>query len=76
VVLIRGQREGDTLDLRFEERSVTPAGSQDLGAFVKTLGTLRISIPEQAGAKVSEPTRIEELDGDLYRSVTTIRLRG
>jgi hypothetical protein len=76
VVLIRGQREGEALDLRFEEGSVTPAGSQDLGAFVKTLGTLRVSIREQAGAKVSEPTRIEEPDGDLYRSVTTIRLRG
>jgi hypothetical protein len=76
VVLFRGRREGEALDLRFEEGSVRPAGSQDLGAFLKTLGTLRVSIPEQSGAMVSEPARIEEQDDEIYRSVTTVRLRG
>jgi hypothetical protein len=76
VVLFHGRREGDTLDLRFEEGSVRPAGSQDLGAFLKTLGTLRISIPERGGAKVTERTRIEEGEDEVYASLTTIRLRG
>jgi hypothetical protein len=76
VVLFRGRREGEALDLRFQDGSVQPAGSQDLGAFLKTLGTLRVSIPERAAAKVSEPARIEDPEDEIYRSVTTVRLRG
>jgi hypothetical protein len=76
VVLFHGRRAGVSLDLRFEAASVLPAGSQDLGAFVKTLGTLRMSIPERAGAEVRERARIEEPEDEIYASVTTIRLRG
>jgi hypothetical protein len=76
VVLFHGGREGDTLELRFEAGRVTPAGSQDLGAFLETIGALRVSIPERAGARVSEPVRIEGQEDEVYRAVTTIRLRG
>jgi len=76
VILFRGRREGDALDLRFDEGSVLPAGSQDLGAFLKTLGTLQVSIPERAGADVSERARVEEPEDEIYASVTTVRLRG
>jgi hypothetical protein len=76
VVLFHGRREGDALDLRLEEGSVLPPGSQDLGAFLKTVGTLRISIPERAGEKVSERARVEEAEDEVYASVTTVRLRG
>jgi hypothetical protein len=77
-VLVRflGRREGGALELRFGVGEVMPAGSQDLGAFVETLGTLRISIPERAGGEVSKPTRIEDPEDEIYASVTTIRLRG
>ena len=71
-----GRREGEVLELRFEVGQVLPAGAQDLGAFVKTLETLRMSVPERAGAKVSKPTRIEDPEDEIYASVTTIRLRG
>ena len=76
VVLVSGRREGDVLALRFEVGQVLPAGAQDLGAFVKTLEELRMTIPEQAGARVSKPLRIEDPEDEIYASVTTIRLRG
>ena len=74
VVAIVGRRDGDELDLRFQDEGRKPAGSQDLGAFLKTLTTLRFSIPERAGAEASKPKRIEDPDGEIYASVTTIRL--
>jgi hypothetical protein len=76
VVQFQGRRDGDELDLRFEAGSVMPAGSQDLGAFLKTLGTLRVSIPERAGAKVSERARVQEPEDEIYTSTTTVLLRG
>jgi hypothetical protein len=76
VVLIHGRRRDDVLELRFEVGQVLPAGAQDLGAFVKTLETLRMSVPERAAAEVSKPTRIEDPEDEIYASVTTIRLRG
>ena len=76
VVLVSGRREGDVLALRFEVGQVLPPGAQDLGAFVKTLGELRMTIPERAGAEVSKPSRIEDPEDEIYASVTTIRLRG
>jgi hypothetical protein len=75
-VLFIGRRDGDELDLRFREAGRMPAGSQDLGAFVKTLETLRVAIVEQAGGEVGEQTRIEDPEGEIYRSATTVRLGG
>jgi hypothetical protein len=69
-----GHREGDELDLRFRGVGLMPAGSQDLGAFVKTLETLRVAIVERAGSEVRKQTRIEDPEDEIYRSATTIRL--
>jgi hypothetical protein len=74
VVSIVGRRDGNELDLRFIEERLTPLGSQDLGAFVETLKTLRFSIPKRAGAEARKRTRIEDPDGEIYASVTRIRL--
>jgi hypothetical protein len=76
VVRFMGLRDGDELDLRFREVGRMPAGSQDLGAFVKTLETLRVAIVERAGSEVRKQTRIEDPEDEVYASVTTIRLRG
>jgi hypothetical protein len=74
VVAIVGIRDGDELDLRFQDAGRKPEGSQDLGGFLKTLTTLRFSIPEREGAEASKPKRIEDPEGEVYASVTTIRL--
>jgi hypothetical protein len=74
VVSIVGRRDGAELDLRFLEEGLKPLGSQDLGGFLQTLATLRFSIPERAGAEASKPKRIEDPDGEVYASVTRIRL--
>jgi hypothetical protein len=74
VVRIVGRRDGDELDLRFEELGREPVGSQDLGGFLKTLATLRLSIPERAGAEVRKSKRIEAPEGEVHTSVTRIRL--
>ena len=70
-----GRRDGGELELRFREVSRMPEGSQDLGAFLKTLETLRVVIPERAGSELSKPMRIEDPEDEIYASVTTIRLR-
>jgi hypothetical protein len=69
-----GRREGDELDLRFRDVGRMPAGSQDLGAFVKTLETLRVAIVERPGSEVGKQTMIEDPEDEIYRSATTIRL--
>ena len=69
-----GRRDGEDLDLRFRDVGRMPAGSQDLGAFVKTLETLRVAIVERAGSEVRKQTRIEDPEDEIYRSATTIRL--
>lgn len=74
LVELLGRRDGDELDLRFREVGRMPAGSQDLGAFAKTLGTLRVAIVERAGSEASEQTRIEDPEDEIYRSSVTIRL--
>jgi hypothetical protein len=74
VVRFVGRRDAGELDLRFQEAGRRPAGSQDLGAFLKTLTTLRFSIPERAGAEATKPKRIEEPADEIYASITTIRL--
>jgi hypothetical protein len=74
VVAIVGVRDGDELALRFQDAGRKPAGSQDLGGFLKTLETLRFSIAERAGAEASKPKRIEDPEGEVYASVTRIRL--
>ena len=73
-ISIVGRRDGDELELHFSEIGRLPPGSQDLGGFLKTLSTLRFSIPERAGADASKPKRIEDPDGEAYASVTRIRL--
>lgn len=73
-ISIAGRRDGDELDLHFSEEGRLPLGSQDLGGFLKTVSTLRFSIPERAGASISKPRRIEDPDGEVYASVTRIRL--
>jgi hypothetical protein len=73
-ISIVGRRDGDELELHFSEIGRLPLGSQDLGGFLKTLSTLRFSIPERAGADASKPKRIEDPDGEVYASVTRIRL--
>ena len=75
VVLIFGRRDAGELDLRFREGGRRPVGSQDLGAFLKTLTTLRFSIPEREGADATKPKRIEDPEDEIYASVTLIRLR-
>jgi hypothetical protein len=75
VVRFLGRRDGRELELRFREGSRVPVGSQDLGAFLKTLETLRVVIPERAGSEVSKPTRVEDPEDEIYASVTTVRLR-
>lgn len=75
-VAIVGRRDGEELVLRFEEVDVQPGGSQDLGGFLRTLPTLRFSIPERDGAEASKPKKIEESDGDVFAAVTRIRLGG
>ena len=75
VVRFLGRRDGRELVLRFRDGGRMPAGSQDLGAFQKTLETLRVVIPERAGSEVSKPTRIEDPEDEIYASVTTVRLR-
>lgn len=69
-----GHRDGEDLDLRFRDVGRMPAGSQDLGAFVKTLETLRVAIVERPGSELRKQTRIEDPDDEIYRSATTIRL--
>jgi hypothetical protein len=71
---IVGRRDGDELDLHFSEMGRLPLGSQDLGGFLKTVRTLRFSIPARAGAHATKPKRIEDPDGEVYASITTIRL--
>ena len=74
VVAILGRVEGEKLALVFKEERVQPVGSQDLGGFLRTLRTLRFSIPQRAGAEASESKRIEDPNGDIYAAVTRIRL--
>jgi hypothetical protein len=69
-----GRRDGDELELRFRAVELIPAGSQDLGAFVKTLETLRVAIVERPGSEIRKQTRIEDPEDEIYRSVTSIRL--
>ena len=73
-ISIVGRRDGNELDLRFSEIGRLPPGSQDLGGFLKTVSTLRLSIPEEAGADAGKRKRIEDPDGEVYASVTRIRL--
>lgn len=73
-VRIVGRRDGGALDLRFRDRRVEPAGSQDLGGFIETLRRIRFLLPERTGANVSERARVEDLDGEIHAAVTEIRL--
>jgi hypothetical protein len=74
VVRIVGRRDGGELALRFEEVSRNPGGSQDLGAFLKTLPRLRFSITERVDAEATERRRFEDPPDEIHASVTKIRL--
>jgi hypothetical protein len=76
VISIAGRRDGDELDLRFLQAGLKPLGSQDFGGFLETLKTLRFSLPDRAGADARKQKRIENPDGEIYASVTRIRLGG
>jgi hypothetical protein len=75
ILRIVGRRDGDRLDLRFREVERRPVGSQDLGGFLRTLGALRVSVPERAGAAVRKTIRIEDPEDEIHRAVTTVELR-
>ncbi len=75
VVRVLGRRDGGELDLRFQDVGRNPVGSQDLGGFVKTLGAFRFSLPERAGAEARKQKRIEDPEGEIHVSITSIRLR-
>jgi hypothetical protein len=75
ILRIVGRRDGDRLDLRFREEERRPVGSQDLGGFLRTLGSLRVSVPERAGAEVRTSIRIEDPEAEIHRSVTRVELR-
>ena len=76
VISIAGRRDGDQLDLRFLQAGLKPLGSQDLGGFLETLKTLGFSIPARAGADARKQKRFVNADGEIYRSMTRIRLGG
>ena len=69
VVRAMGTLEGDRLRLRFEEVSIAPAGSQDLGGFVATLGAIRPSI-RLADGRGSDTVRVARPDGEQGRYVS------
>jgi hypothetical protein len=73
-LVIAGRRRGDELDLRFRTAGLEPVGAQDLGAFVRTLPSLRFSVGEQVGAQISKPHRIEDPEHEIYASVTVVRI--
>lgn len=75
ILRIVGRRDRGRLDLRFREAERRPIGSQDLGGFLRTLGALRVSIPERAGAEVRRSIRIEDPEDEIHRSVTRVELR-
>lgn len=76
VVEATGTLDGDLLRVRFQELSSAPAGSQDLGGFVATLGAIRPSIRMSDGRGVTT-VRIRRPDdeGGQYSSVTRISAR-
>lgn len=73
-LVITGRRDGDELDLRMREVGREPIGSLDLGAFLRTLPSLRFSLLERGGAEVSKPKRIEDPEDEIYASVTVLRI--
>jgi len=74
VIRITGARDGRSLDLRLRPLGVEPPGAQDLGGFVRTLSATRLSIKEREGATVRRSKTIEDPEGDIQRSTTTLIL--
>src|SRR4029453_9309929 len=74
VLRIMGREDGDRIAFRFEAGDVLPLGSQDLGAFLETIETLRFSLPDQGAARATKMKRIAVPDGDAFASTTTVRL--
>jgi hypothetical protein len=72
-IRILGRRDGDRVLLRFETGGVLPAGSQDLGAFLETIETLRYALPD--GGRATKTKEIDTPGGDVLASTTIVRLR-
>jgi hypothetical protein len=72
-IRILGRHDRDRVVLRFETGGVLPAGSQDLGAFLETIETLRYSVPD--GGRATKTKEIDTPGGDVFASTTTLRLR-
>jgi hypothetical protein len=75
VLRILGRGDGGRIVLRFEAGGVLPVGSQDLGAFVETIETLRFSLPDQGAARATKSKQIATPGGDVFAATTTVRLR-
>ncbi len=73
-VEILGRRAGSVLHLRFEEAGREPPGSQDLGSFLKTLPSLRLTVPERVGGTTAKPARIEDPEGEIYVAATVLTI--
>ena len=73
-VRVFGTRSGARLELRFRRGAASPAGSQDLGGFERTLPRIRLSIAARDGARADAQARLEDANGDVYssRSVATL----
>ena len=75
VLRIVGGTNGDTVVIRFRTGKIVPFASQDLGAFVDTIETLRFSLTDRAIARQAKSKQITTPNGDVFSSTTTVRLR-
>ena len=75
VLRIVGRTNGDAVVIRFQTEKVVPFASQDLGAFVDTIETLRFSLTDRAIARKAKSKEITTPNGDVFSSTTTVRLR-
>ena len=75
VLRIVGRTNGDRVVIRFRTGKVVPFASQDLGAFVDTIETLRFSLADRAIARQAKSKQFTTGNGDVFASTTTVRLR-
>jgi hypothetical protein len=75
VLRIVGRTNGDRVVIRFRTGKVVPFASQDLGAFVDTIETLRFSLVDRAIARQAKSKQVTTPNGDVFASTTTVRLR-
>jgi hypothetical protein len=75
VLRVTGRTNGAEVVIRFRTGKVIPSASQDLGAFVDTIETVRFSLTGRAVARQSKAKQITTPNGDVFASTTTVRLR-